>query len=322
MIVTTSNNIEEMKITEYLGIVSGESALGTGFLSSIGAGVADFLGSNSSMYSGKLSSARDIALRVMVGQAQKKHADAIIAVKVECISLSADIMGVMCTGTAVKLGASDVDSTSSLDVIATYPLRAENDTGSIHFLDAEIRGDGCMLSLTLYCPNPVRGILADITVSDIFGQAFKASSLAFTEYERIGVNKYRTEILAAFEKPIKAIDNISVFMQKRLFFNEQQPDTMDRKKIIDETTETNDSRSFSKLQLLQLQNTLLEFASATEMREYLSRINTTTPNELYTELYDELEKISDLERMYGKMKNDAVHCIEEFMGREIGNLEE
>lgn len=50
LMITSGFNFEGYKITEYIGFYSGECALGTGFLSSLDAGIADFLGSNSNLY--------------------------------------------------------------------------------------------------------------------------------------------------------------------------------------------------------------------------------------------------------------------------------
>lgn len=50
VLLTSGYNFEGYKIKKYMGFCSGECVLGTGFFSALNAGVADFLGSNSSMY--------------------------------------------------------------------------------------------------------------------------------------------------------------------------------------------------------------------------------------------------------------------------------
>lgn len=50
LMLTSGFNFEGYKITQYIGFYSGECALGTGFLSSLNAGIADIWGSNSSIY--------------------------------------------------------------------------------------------------------------------------------------------------------------------------------------------------------------------------------------------------------------------------------
>ena len=68
--ITSGYNFEGYNITEYLGLCSGEAALGTGFLSSLGAGIADILGTNSTMYEEKLNNARNMALENIIHQAK------------------------------------------------------------------------------------------------------------------------------------------------------------------------------------------------------------------------------------------------------------
>lgn len=103
MLITSGYDFEGYIITDYLGLCSGEAALGTGFLSSFGANLADLLGTNSSLYEEKLTDARDIALQNLISHAQSFGADGIIAVQIEYAVFSSDIMGVIANGTAVKL---------------------------------------------------------------------------------------------------------------------------------------------------------------------------------------------------------------------------
>ena len=103
ILITSGFNFEGYRITKYLGIYTGEAALGTGFLSSLGAGFADILGSNSSMYSNKLQNAKNIAMKVMLDNALRAGADGIIGVDIDYASFSADIMGAIVSGTAVKM---------------------------------------------------------------------------------------------------------------------------------------------------------------------------------------------------------------------------
>ena len=63
IMITSGFNFEHYAITQYLGFCSGECVLGTGFLRSLGASIADFLGSTSSLYEGKLESAKKLHLK-------------------------------------------------------------------------------------------------------------------------------------------------------------------------------------------------------------------------------------------------------------------
>lgn len=86
LMLTSGYNFEGYKIVKYIGFFSGECALGTGFLSSMNAGIADFFGSNSSIYEEKLSKAKSMAMNELKTIAQGKGANAIIGVDVDIIA--------------------------------------------------------------------------------------------------------------------------------------------------------------------------------------------------------------------------------------------
>ena len=83
MLMTSGYNFEGYTITEYLGVFSGECALGTGFLSSLGAGISDFLGTNSKMYSNKLKEAKEYALDQLQSQITEAGGNAIIGLDID-----------------------------------------------------------------------------------------------------------------------------------------------------------------------------------------------------------------------------------------------
>lgn len=103
IMITSGFNFENYAITKYLGFCSGECVLGTGFLSSLGASIADFLGSTSTLYEGKLENAKSSALEELYSKAHSLGANAIIGVDVDYTTFSSDIMGVIANGTAVKI---------------------------------------------------------------------------------------------------------------------------------------------------------------------------------------------------------------------------
>lgn len=103
LMLTSGYNFDGYKIVKYIGFFSGECALGTGFLSSMNAGIADFFGSNSSIYEEKLSKAKSMAMNELKTIAEGKGANAIIGVDVDYTTFSADIMGVVANGTAVVI---------------------------------------------------------------------------------------------------------------------------------------------------------------------------------------------------------------------------
>jgi uncharacterized protein YbjQ (UPF0145 family) len=102
MIVTTTPDIQGQAIREYLGIVVGESILGTNILRDVMAGLRDVVGGRSKAYEEKMNDARDIAIREMVEKAQALGADAVVGVDIDYETVGNNMMMVSASGTAVK----------------------------------------------------------------------------------------------------------------------------------------------------------------------------------------------------------------------------
>ncbi len=106
MIITTTPSIEGKKITQYLGIVSGFSIIGTSVVRDIFAKVADFTGGRVSAYESELKRARAQAIGEMKTEASKLGANAVVGVQLDFESLGekGSILMVSATGTAVIWG--------------------------------------------------------------------------------------------------------------------------------------------------------------------------------------------------------------------------
>lgn len=101
--ITTAYSFEGYKITEYLGLVSGEAVLGTGFISELGAGISDFFGSSSELFANKMTSVKKAATARLLNESIKKGGNAIIAVDFDYVTFSNNIIAVSANGTAVKI---------------------------------------------------------------------------------------------------------------------------------------------------------------------------------------------------------------------------
>ena len=65
MIVTTTPYIEGKKVSQYLGIVTGEAIMGANILKDIFASITDVIGGRSAAYEKELSRAQKIAMEEM-----------------------------------------------------------------------------------------------------------------------------------------------------------------------------------------------------------------------------------------------------------------
>lgn len=103
MIITTTPSVEGRRVANYLGIVVGESILGTNIFRDIFAGLRDIVGGRSGAYEEKMREAREIALREMEDYARQLGADAVLSVDIDYEVIGQDMLMVSASGTAVKL---------------------------------------------------------------------------------------------------------------------------------------------------------------------------------------------------------------------------
>lgn len=101
--LTTGFEFFGYTIKRYLGIVSGEVVLGTGFLSEFSASFSDFLGTKSGAFASKLEEAKNTALNRMMQRSAEQGGNAIIGVDFDYITFSNNIIGVVANGTSVLI---------------------------------------------------------------------------------------------------------------------------------------------------------------------------------------------------------------------------
>ena len=105
MLVTTTNTLQDRKIKDYFGIVSGEAILGANIFKDLFAGIRDIVGGRSKAYEDELRKAKATALDEMIAQAQDYGANAVIGVDLsyEAIGSNNSMLMVVATGTAVRV---------------------------------------------------------------------------------------------------------------------------------------------------------------------------------------------------------------------------
>ncbi len=101
MILTTTPNIEGKRITQYMGIVSGETIIGANVFRDILAGIRDFVGGRSQAYEEVLRKAKDIALMEMQQAAIQRGANAVIGIDLDYETVGGSMLMVTASGTAV-----------------------------------------------------------------------------------------------------------------------------------------------------------------------------------------------------------------------------
>jgi uncharacterized protein YbjQ (UPF0145 family) len=105
MLVSTTPSIEGKKITEYKGIVTGETIIGANIFRDIFASIRDIVGGRSSSYETVLREAKDIALKEMEASALALGANAVVGVDLDYETLGSanGMLMVTAAGTAVTI---------------------------------------------------------------------------------------------------------------------------------------------------------------------------------------------------------------------------
>ena len=103
MLVTTTPNVEGYRITQYMGIVNGETIMGANIFRDFLASITDVVGGRSGAYENKLKEAREIAISEMVSQARQLGANAVVGVDVDYEVVREGMLMVAVSGTAVSV---------------------------------------------------------------------------------------------------------------------------------------------------------------------------------------------------------------------------
>ena len=104
MLLTTTNTIEGKQITQYYGIVSGETIIGANMFKDFFAGIRDIVGGRAGSYEIVLREAKEIAMREMSDQAKSLGANAVIGIDLdyETVGANGSMLMVTAAGTAVR----------------------------------------------------------------------------------------------------------------------------------------------------------------------------------------------------------------------------
>jgi uncharacterized protein YbjQ (UPF0145 family) len=105
ILLTTTNTLDGYVISDYLGIVTGETIMGANIVRDFMASITDIVGGRASSYEKSLVEAKQIAMSEMVDDARSRGANAVIGIDLdyETIGANGSMMMVSATGTAVRI---------------------------------------------------------------------------------------------------------------------------------------------------------------------------------------------------------------------------
>lgn len=106
-VVSTTPSLQGYSIDEYLGFVSADVVLGTGFFTGIGIGLSDIFGVESKEYAEKLSLAKKEVLLKLIDKSIALGGNAIVGVKQDVEMLLGSVLAVSISGTSVIISSSE-----------------------------------------------------------------------------------------------------------------------------------------------------------------------------------------------------------------------
>lgn len=104
MLTSTTHSLEGHRITDYLGVVTGETIIGANVFRDFFAGITDIIGGRSGTYERVLQEARETSLNEMAEKARQLGGNAVIGIDVdyETIGPNGGMLMVSVSGTAVR----------------------------------------------------------------------------------------------------------------------------------------------------------------------------------------------------------------------------
>lgn len=103
MLMATTDNLSEYKISKTLGLVRGSSIRAKHLGRDIGAGLKSLVGGELRGYSELLVESREEALNRMIEAAEKLNADAIVGIRFSSSQIMSGAAEMLVYGTAVKI---------------------------------------------------------------------------------------------------------------------------------------------------------------------------------------------------------------------------
>jgi len=102
MIITTTPEIQGKVISNYHGIVTGETSIGANVFRDFFASITDIVGGRSKSYESVLKEAKDTAIKEMQEKAQMMGANVIVGVDLDYETIGNGTLMVVASGTAVS----------------------------------------------------------------------------------------------------------------------------------------------------------------------------------------------------------------------------
>lgn len=308
MLMTTGYCFEGYSIEQYLGVFSGECALGTGFLSSLDSDISDFLDTNSQLYSEKLKKAKESALRQLEEETIQAGGNAVVGLSISYIMFSRDIIGVIANGTAVKVRElfplNGADTAVPIwkynrNTVFTPMVFCGHSAGSQYSFKVELFHDS---------EDTIGSILTDVKFISVFEQEMELRDVVFTDFLLAKKNRlvsgYTTVSLPC--ENLTLLKNVTL-VTKKYIKNEELVDLSDMDQeleLVSKEERAGDMPVLAEMYELKSSKEIYEY-----LKDHMEKYNQSEP-----ELMEWMEKKVMIEKFYGGSKEETINYIRDYYG--------
>ena len=220
IIITTGSDIEGFDITEYLGLVSGQTALTAKFFQEF-SGSTEMDAKESKALTKKLSQVHQTAVKMMEEEAKKKGANAVIGITLRynelTSSLTNNTYGIIATGTAVQVKEKESRGYQGIHqdlYVTNYYTKM-----LLRPVQVRIQADKHMTRISPvfmnYRNEEIRAIRADVELTTYYDEKVILRDMDFT-FEKNNVSVLEADWVECDikEKEVKLIKDAKVIVRK------------------------------------------------------------------------------------------------------------
>ncbi len=221
IIMTSGSDIQGYEITDYLGLVSGQTALATKFFQEF-SGITEMDEKESKALTKKLSQVHQTAVQIMEEEAKKRGANAVIGITIRYNELMSSIInnntiGIVATGTAVQVREKENRKYEGVHqnlFVTNYytkmPLRP---------VQVRIRADKSTTRISPifmnYKNDEIRAIRADVELTTYYDEKVVLRDMDFT-FEKNNLSQLTADWVECDikEREVKMIKDAKVIVRK------------------------------------------------------------------------------------------------------------
>ncbi len=211
ILITTGSGFEGYNIDEYLGFIASHDLIGSNFFRNLTASVADVSEKNDA----NLENCKEDAEAHLISEAKKKKANAIIGMKMEYVTFSSTSIGVVTTGTAVRVSPKAVVDTSFHKelVVKNYYTRVIPKPVLV-VLDGNMEEINISVQFYNYNQDEILAVRADVEFTNLFDEKLLIKGMDFS-FKKGNVSLIKSEFIPSN----LTFSDVNVLKEARVILN-------------------------------------------------------------------------------------------------------